>query len=676
MAAATRIGRLHLHGGADPIQARLRLASLLARAELRPPGLPPAAVLCVRHVSDPLPGALRLETAEARPPPDWERAVVVALERALQGAARPAHGPVPAGAEAVLFADRAELLACLARDARDGTAWLHWWWRDLSVLRSGGGDPVAAVWLETPEYVPAALELLAAAGVAAPFVASLSARDAAALVLDVAATHGLPELRRAVAAPVAAPSPARRRAGAVGDRRRPEPPWRRLVPESSAPLTPRAELLLGTALVLRRAPWVARSRAFAAAARSWLAAAQAPSPDAPTTAAPPPIDPPPRVPAATAPPAEPSPQAHGRRRRVARGATLSPVPAARPPAAAPGRPGSPAPSPAAETAHPAPSIAAVPPPPTLPVAQPADPPAETRPVPPPAPEASAAPPVARPRAATPAAPSHPPARLARTGTAPPPARAVSPEPAADPRLAAETGLGGVFYLLNLALFLELYGDFTRPLERGLALDPWDLLALLAPQLLADPSRDDPLWPLLARLAGRGPRERPGHGFRAPRAWRTPLAWLEPFDHDGAWRWSAARGTLRLVHPAGFPVAAVPRTPEPPAAQLARELRRLRPVEPAPRRTSLPREPARPLSRWTGRLAAYADARLRHALGLGPGDALDAVLLRRPARVFVTPSHVDVELRLAELPLEVRFVGLDRTPGWIPAAGRLVSFHFA
>jgi hypothetical protein len=127
----------------------------------------------------------------------------------------------------------------------------------------------------------------------------------------------------------------------------------------------------------------------------------------------------------------------------------------------------------------------------------------------------------------------------------------------------ETELGGVFYLLNLALFLELYGDFTRPLEPGIALDPWDLLALLAPRLLAEPSRRDALWPLLAQLAGRGPRERPGKGFRPPRAWRTPAQWLAPFDHDGTWRWSAARGTLRLVHPAGFPVVAVPRTHEPP-----------------------------------------------------------------------------------------------------------------
>jgi hypothetical protein len=265
-----------------------------------------------------------------------------------------------------------------------------------------------------------------------------------------------------------------------------------------------------------------------------------------------------------------------------------------------------------------------------------------------------------------------------------PARPVAVAPATAPIAAdaadefpaqvVDTELGGVFFLLNLALFLELYGDFSRPLEPGLAVSPWDLLALLGPALLTEPSRDDPLWRLLARLAGRSRRDRPGAGFRPPRNWRTPATWLEPFDHDGTWQWSAARGMLRLEHPAGFTAVAVPRRDEPAHIQLARELRRLRPVAPTVRRTSLRPEPVQPLARWTSRLSAYADARLRRALDLAPAETFD-LLLRRRARVFVTPTHVDVVLRLADLPLEVRYAGLDRTPGWIPAAGYYVALHF-
>jgi hypothetical protein len=671
--AATRIERVQLHGGAlDAGQARLRLGSLLERAELRPPGLPPAAVLCVRRVLDPLPGVLQLETADARPPPDWERAFIESLERKLRSAARPAREAVPAAAEAVLFADRAELLACLARDARDGTAWLHWWWRDMHVSPAAGSDPVVAAWLETPEHVPAALQLLAARGEAVPFVAALRTHAATALVLHVTSAHGLPELHSAAATPLSS-APPRRRPVVDDGAPPPEPPWRKLVPESTErPLAPHAELLLGVSLVLRRAPQLARSSAFAAATRIWLTAAQ-------TRA----LADPPLVPAASS--------------ELPDKATLTAVPTLQAPAPAQApsvRDTAPVPQ-AVRTAPPAEAETAQAPPQDVAAATATAPAAA---VPPatlasatgtrqvgaeaassvPSPEAPASVPDERPkpqRAVPPRAPRTR-KRTSRARAVPTPVPPLLPEPPIElPELVVETRLGGVFYLLNFALFLDLYVDFTRPRERGIALDPWDLLALLAPRLLDEPSRDDALWPLLARLAGRGPRQRPGRGFRPPRVWRTPADWLAPFEHDGTWRWSAARGTLRLVHPAGFAVAAVPRTQDAPHEQLARELRRLRPLVLAPRRTALPREAAQPLTRWTNRLAAYADARLRRALALGADDSLDRLLLRRRARVFVTPTHVDVALGLADLPLEVRFAGLDRTPGWIPAAGRVVAFDF-
>jgi hypothetical protein len=42
---------------------------------------------------------------------------------------------------------------------------------------------------------------------------------------------------------------------------------------------------------------------------------------------------------------------------------------------------------------------------------------------------------------------------------------------------------------------------------------------------------------------------------------------------------------------------------------------------------------------------------------------------------VTATRVDVVFELKRLPLEVRMAGLDRDPGWVPAAGRFVAFHF-
>ncbi len=541
---------------------------------------------------------------------------------------------------------------------------------------------------------PPALELLATRGEAVRFVAGLTPAAAAAIVERVATAFALQQLSPR-AAPTAAETAAARGAGTARAAPPPDPPWRTRVPEATRQaLAPTAELLLGVALMLRRAPVEARTPAFAQAARAWLAAADdshpavtpvdvtAATPAAPRNGVRPQRPHPPRplqpteanvdAGAAIELPEPPHPTAPPDRVNESRLVLPQSEPLAGPsprtdPSVTHGTPGR-GRTPAADTE---PSGV-----------RPASSNNSARGTPAVVTGHAAAPVPVRARAKSPAgAPSRkqgstaqtPARRRARATAAPLPPPA---EPTAEvPALVVDTRLGGVFYLLGFALYLDLYGDFTRPLEPGLPLSPWDFLALLGPKLLEDPSRDDPLWRLLARLAGRRRRERPGAVFNPPQAWRTPQGWLEPFDHDGAWRWSAAGGTLRIVHPAGFPVVAVPRTDDPPHRQLARELRRLRPLKPTVHRASLPCESTRPLVRWTARLASYSDARLRRALDLEPGHALDDVLFRHRARVFVTPTHVDVILRLADLPLAVRFAGLDRTPGWLPAAGRYVALHF-
>ncbi|MGZ4878242.1 MAG: hypothetical protein ACXVIO_08675, partial [Candidatus Angelobacter sp.] len=79
-----------------------------------------------------------------------------------------------------------------------------------------------------------------------------------------------------------------------------------------------------------------------------------------------------------------------------------------------------------------------------------------------------------------------------------------------------------------------------------------------------------------------------------------------------------------------------------------------------------------LQRWVGWMASYFRARLLRALGR---DDAVALLCGRPARVVLTLTHVDVTFSLDHHPIEIRMSGLDRDPGWIPAAGRYVSFQF-
>jgi hypothetical protein len=240
-----------------------------------------------------------------------------------------------------------------------------------------------------------------------------------------------------------------------------------------------------------------------------------------------------------------------------------------------------------------------------------------------------------------------------------------------------TDFGGVFYLINLALHLELYGDFTSPARPGIELAIWDFLALVGRRLAGAQLTADPLWALLAELAGRTPDTAPGTGFTPPDVWRIPTEWLAPFDGTGAWVYSTRGRRLRVRHPAGFLVLDLPIDHDP-LAQLERELAQLG-IDSlavlAVRRSSITSRRSSSLDRWLGWIVPYLDIRLRAALGLSAGDDLAALLLTHPAQVYVTGSHLDIVLSLANLPIAIRLAGLDRDPGWVPAAGRIVRFHF-
>jgi hypothetical protein len=332
------------------------------------------------------------------------------------------------------------------------------------------------------------------------------------------------------------------------------------------------------------------------------------------------------------------------------------------------------------------------------------------------------------------------------------------------REVVETGYGGLLYLVNVGLFLDLYGDFAQPLRKGIPLPIWDFVALVGERLAGPRLRRDPIWPLLARLAGRSSDEPPGHRFRPPAAWRLPPEWLKPFPEPSTWRWSASDGRLRVRHPAGFPVLDLPVAATGPDRQLRRALgpyRRLAgrfQAEPLPERSLSLRDRARVraptappigrpavtgpspalrapspggrgivlrpsvvggdpataqltsgrtrvgprghgdrhgaiavrparrpwpwpgpeasrLDRWLDWLMPYLRARLRRALGLPRARQIGRVLLRHRARLVLTPTELEVVLSLGNLPIEVRLAGLDRDPGWVPAAGRFVAFRF-
>jgi hypothetical protein len=88
---------------------------------------------------------------------------------------------------------------------------------------------------------------------------------------------------------------------------------------------------------------------------------------------------------------------------------------------------------------------------------------------------------------------------------------------------------------------------------------------------------------------------------------------------------------------------------------------------------MPHLPSAQAARWLACLALYLDARIQRATN---DPALGLSSLAIPGQCRLGAERVEVDLALADLPLPLRLAGLDRDPGWLPAEGRAIAFHFA
>jgi hypothetical protein len=61
---------------------------------------------------------------------------------------------------------------------------------------------------------------------------------------------------------------------------------------------------------------------------------------------------------------------------------------------------------------------------------------------------------------------------------------------------------------------------------------------------------------------------------------------------------------------------------------------------------------------------------RRQAGLGLSQ-----LIRRPGRIALTPTHLDLYFDHRQASVPVRRAGLDLNPGWVPWLGRVVQFHY-
>lgn len=528
MTAAVRILRARTAGlGSDRLRAQFALHRLLADAEA-PARLPPGAILIARRARLALP-----PRGSGRPVPGLD----CALDPLVEQAARPARGFVPAGAQAVLFEDEAELLACLASAFANGVLVDQWWWSGLLQGRSDAAA-VTTAWLDRPRAVAAALDMLDRRGEAALVVTRLGEPFSLAIAHAIVVAHDLPQLSEAALTAAsaiqvdAAPSQSVAQTLSLA-------PWRELgLNIETSTLPPRLHWPIILAAGLRRAPAMVRSARFVRQVAEWRAydAVEADIRQPPTPSHPVQISHP-RA-------ARAKPEPTGPRAIV--DASLD-------------EPGVAAPAPWRRS--------------------------QTRPG-----DTSA-------RADHDDSPYTDHQTDAEQASRPEPVVVAPAERATGTfETPLRTRRGGLLFLLNAGLALDLWGDFSAPQHEGLSIDPWTWLIEMGLRLCGETLKDDAIWPVLKDLA---------------------------FDLADAF------------------------------------------AEPAPR------PPPRPMDAQ----ARVLKRRLRAALGVADVRGVRALLLQRPADLWVSATRIDAAFDLASHPIEVRASGLDRDPGWIPAAGRDVRFHF-
>lgn len=647
----------------DAFRARQRLSYLLSSVILHPTRMPPSAVLVVRLMQDPLPGAIADQFAAASlPNPAWEKAARARLGVLCAEAARPARSTPPPSTEAVLFADYSELLACLALDLGTGTG-VAWWWTSILRRHLAGGfttqsDAWPRAWAEHPLYVPAAMQLLHERNQAARVLQRITAPQAWQLLRAVSRAFGLadPPTEGATAfANTAGRSPdtpltrpdhsstetgtpgTHKHSGAPPERAQRVPsgphhmttsPWEPYLATHAVPygLGIEQHALLGLSLLLHRAPTQAASAHFAPRFRSWLAQERS---RANTSAE--------------------YNTGSARRSSAAGTITVQQCPAVQigdadmpiqlSPSSRQDGTGPPN-KPGTARNQTSPNAAAQ-----------AEPGTHQQPPSIPAANSNGA-----------SAPNV----QDDTDDA---SSALQEIDATDPQIQFEggcpTSLGGIFYLTHLLLRSDL-------ILFDVNLRGWALLELLARCLLYHEWKtvaDDTIWEALALLDLREANTHPGADLTAQTTYAAPETWLRGLQPSKRYaRFRHER--LELWHHEGFLTLD---TTEPGRAasctRITPELRRRFRRDASVCASGLDLTPE--LRRFLHFLLPYVRWRLRRALG----ETNLTDVLRCPATLYVTHSHVDLVMGMNQISLPARIAGLDADPGWTPELGRVIKFHF-
>jgi hypothetical protein len=678
---STVVSKLRVKGARlDTVAARLHFERLFGADNFLPAGLPPKAIVCIKNLRDPLPRTLRLTRFDLTRSDAWRNSVAREIEKLYRRAFRPIRETVPAQAESVVFADNSELLASLASDWCEGLLAGNWWWRSL-FPNLHLTETIARIWLDAAEFAPFALQILAKKGKAAKFVAKLQPDEVSGLLSRIITVFGLGGLKQVLFESIEKKeefvvSPAETIIEKKSEdfffvQSQKRAPWSEFVPETqNSSLNFQKQSLLGIGLLLARAPRLARSSEFARQVKIFrveFEAAQTAQSKNKITKTPEKAEKrQKRIQKLSSSDEKPKSKSTLRETKIEKGKSSAKHAIKFFADSADAREkidksSDSSNKPEAENFFPAEKVK-----------EKAkklvfdDSPTEKK--------------SDRRESEKETKSYQPEKRITPQNILPEIAASAENEFFEDAEndfeFVVETRFGGVFYLLNLGLYLNLYRDFTESGEAEIDLNIWDFVALLSIEFTRGKIKDDAVWKLLEWLAGRENDEEAGHGFTAPDAWRIPPEWLKTFQTNQKWFWINTGKRLVVRHPSGFSIVDVPLLDNA-QTQLENELEIYEKGFSGLVESNLKDFPESfsPPENWLKNLIEYVRVRLLQALNLETNEQIHAILFERHAKVTVTATHLDVTFSLADLPFEVRLSGLDRNPSWIPAVGKFVNFHF-
>jgi len=668
------ISKLRVKGkNLENVAARMHFERLFAATDLTPQGLPPNAIVCIRKISDPKPATLRLSHTELRFTETWQKNVSLEIEKLYRKAFYPIRGFVPEDAESLIFADYSELLACLAIDYCNGVVTEKWWWKSLFPKLSFA-PTVAEIWIDAVEFTPTSFQILANKQKAIQFINKLEDAEAEQLLKEILRVFNLNKLQSALFEPIAkteiekikfqkvkVEKPDNKTFKAKNPEIEPISPFVNLLPEIVTNETDFVrQNLFGIAYLLAKSPRRVRSEQFAEKIGIYRAEIEVFQ--------------------------KTKLQKHveierkqfrkktakieksgnsTEKRKISRFNDFRAE-------TAPQFEKSESPKIPKRTFD---EIVSSQKPKTESIEKEKTPKTESR-------NKTKKSILSFEEIKSDGKTE----KLSLQDSKKEPLRKTEIKND-ETEISLETTehetvdfilftrFGGVFYLLNLGIFLDLYRDFTENLNEEVDLNIWDFVALISLEFLGDAIKKDSVWRFLEELGGREESEILGSGFTPENDWRIPIDWLKTFQNFRKWTWFTDKNRLIVRHPANFSVFDVELNGDF-DVQLTAELKKYEKyfdeIKNLPKRQT---ETMTAFERWLLNLSEYIKARLLQALNLENVDEIGEILFKHTAQINVSGTHLDINFSLADLPLSVRFSGLDRDPGWIPAAGKFVMFHF-